>query len=356
MESELSLCHIRKWLSRGSPIDLGMQDMPMGDLAMAVTPQKAPLISHQIILSSALIVYGTQHAQVSTTRRGYSMYGESLVRLNAALSEPRCYERDELCLSVIILTCLEMLAPTDPETRLKHTIGLERLIELRGPQAYCASQPEVFNCIATMLLSATLRIETPSIFAREDWKVALRARCQDDAIADQELHDLFADCTVLAARRSARQLELERETREQKALVIRVDVFAWKDKWQIYPRSICVENTALDVPNMVDVGLKVYEFPREKAVLTYMMYNTVLLHVQRILLSVAAQQPGSGEYRRDLYRAQEVEAALEICFAAAFIWAMMGAWETLGGRDTSAGKWMVGVLSSNGGEDLTKLL
>ncbi|KAK4957931.1 hypothetical protein LTR10_004354 [Elasticomyces elasticus] len=347
---------------------------------MALTPQRAPLLSHQIILSSALIVYGTQHAQVSTTRRGYSMYGESLVRLNAALSEPRCFERDELCLSVIILTCLEMLAPTDPETRLKHTIGLERLIELRGPQAYCASQPEVFNCIAIMLLSATLRTETPSIFAREDWKVALRARCQDDAMADQELHDLFADCTVLGAdrrkmlatRHSAGQLERERETAEQTALAIRADVHGWKEKWQIYPRSVCVEHTALVVPNTLDVGLKVYEFPREKAALTYMMYNTVLLHVQRNLLSVAAQQPGSGEYRRNLYRAQEVEAALEICrcipyylktaphktmgFAAAFIWAMMGAWETLGGRDTSAGKWMLGVLSSNGGEDLTKLL
>ncbi|KAK5737356.1 hypothetical protein LTR17_006773 [Elasticomyces elasticus] len=339
---------------------------------MAVTPQKAPLISHQIILSSALIVYGTQHAQVSTTRRGYFMYGESLVRLNQALSDPRCHTRDEVCLSVIILTCLEMLAPTDPETRLKHTIGLERLIELRGPQAYCASQPEVFNCVATMLLDASLRTETSSIFARPDWKVALRARCQDDAMADQELHDLFADCTVLAARQSAGQQKLERETAEQKALAIRADVFAWKDKWQIYPRSVLVENSALDVPNMLDVGLKVYEFSREKAALTYMMYNTVLLHVQRILLSVAAQQPGSGEYRRNLYRAQEVEAALEICrcipyylktaphravgFAAAFIWAMMGAWETLGGRDTSAGKWMLGVMSSNGGEDLTKLL
>ncbi|KAK3637242.1 hypothetical protein LTR56_013780 [Elasticomyces elasticus] len=355
-----------------------MQDMPMGDFELAVTPHKAPLISYQIILSSALIVYGTQHAQVSTTRRGYSMYGESLVRLNEALSDPRCHTRDE------------MLAPTDPETRLKHTIGLERLVELRGPQAYCASQPEVFNCVATMLLDASLRTETSSIFAREDWKVALRARCQDDAMADQELHDLFANCTVLAARRSARQLELERGTGEQKALAIRADVFAWRDKWQIYPRSVRVEDSALDVPNMVDVGLKVYEFPRERAALTYMMYNTVLLHVQRILASHTEQQPepasspstGSGtqsdihprpcEYRRNLYMAQEIEAALEICrcipyylntaphktvgFAAAFIWAMMGAWETLRGRDTSAGRWMLGVLNSNGGQDLTKLL
>lgn len=90
---------------------------------------------HRSILSLAIIFFGSQHGQPWIIGRGYTIHGMALKQLNDALSGPRCYLRDDILLSVVTLVLLECFVLTGRKYYLKHMVGLEKLIELRGPNS-----------------------------------------------------------------------------------------------------------------------------------------------------------------------------------------------------------------------------
>ncbi|KAK3117180.1 hypothetical protein LTR53_001684 [Teratosphaeriaceae sp. CCFEE 6253] len=387
METELSLAHVRKWLAKDGPVDLAMQQMSLGEVGA-----DDARLSHQLILSFAFIVFGSQQRLDSTATKGYRLYGQSLAQLNKALSDPECYTRDEVCLSVITLACLELLAPSSPGVGLKHVLGLERLLELRGPRVYCLKHPDIFNCTAIMILDASLRMGHPSVLAREDWKAQSRARCTDAQLQEQDLLDMLADCTLLGAERArllTRQgldpvthaAELENIERQGSTLSSRL--LEWKVQWD----SIPANQLTVEEPMQGHRGLPSLGFSGGSAATMYVVYHTVLIrHLMSMTTHEVPGRPGrpsdqdaslqivstsapdhsaSGEDR-----AGQRRAALEICRcvpyllrqagsiqcgrSTAFVWAVMTAWDIVCG--SAEGIWLLNALRTGGGEATASML
>ncbi|KAK1093161.1 hypothetical protein LTR48_002893 [Friedmanniomyces endolithicus] len=99
MKTEICLSYIRKWLYRGSPVDMTITEMPLREMELERSPGNDLRMSHQVILSFAFIVFGTHHGQTLTAQEGYAMYGKALLDLNEAMSDPTCYTQDEVYLS-----------------------------------------------------------------------------------------------------------------------------------------------------------------------------------------------------------------------------------------------------------------
>ncbi|KAK0274332.1 hypothetical protein LTR91_006341 [Friedmanniomyces endolithicus] len=400
MKTEICLSYIRKWLYRGSPVDMTITEMPLRDMDPTGSPGIDLRMSHQVILSFAFIVFGTHHGQTLTAQEGYSMYGKALLDLNEAMSDPACYTQDEVYLSVVSLACFETLARTSPGSRIKHTLGLGKLLELRGPAAYCSQKSyQTFNCVSALMLATSLNTGTPSILARTEWKAALRARCTLGLhdTREQDLHDLTADCTVLNAEREAllakwpldaASTTAERADIEQRALSLRADLLAWRQCWESDPRNTSTESPPVTTPDPLqpheapaNPKPTPYEFRQDSAAIMLMMYNTTLIHILRILASLPQSpspspspptQTQTQQQSTDPYRAVERQAAIEISRCVPYYlnaesreqlgsspilcWAIIAALKTLGGKETLEGGWMMEGLESGLGADIARLL
>ncbi|KAK0279235.1 hypothetical protein LTS00_013508 [Friedmanniomyces endolithicus] len=396
MKTEICLSYIRKWLYRGSPVDMTIVEMPLREMDPTGSPGIDLRMSHQVILSFAFIVFGTHHGQTLTAQEGYAMYGKALLDLNEAMSDPTCYTQDEVYLSVVSLACFETLARTSPGSRIKHTTGLGKLLELRGPAAYCSQKSyQTFNCISALMLATSLNTGNPSILARTEWKAALRARCTLGLhdTREQDLHDLTADCTVLNAEREAllakcpsdaASTAVARGDIEQRALSLRADLLAWRQQWESDPRNAYVESPPTPTSEQpADPKPTPYEFHQDSAAIMLMMYNTTLIHLLRILASLSHSpssspststqtQSQTQQQPTDPWRAAEKAAAIEISRCVPYYlnaesreqlgsspilcWAIIAALRTLGGKRTVEGVWMMEGLGSAVGGDIARLL
>lgn len=405
-DSEIYICYTRRQLRKGAPIDVALDDMHLHDLAMdqLTTTDR---VFHPTILSFATILFGTQHRQTTITDRGYALHGVALKQLNQALTKSKCYTRDDVLLSVVSLAILECLVPTGQKHYLNHMIGLERLLELRDPWAYCSSRTcELYKSVRHMLIFASLRTGRTSVFARPEWKMVLRASCSNEEIPEQDLFDVLADCTVLVAERdvmlltwdsrSERNLD-RRDSIKQSALVLLTDLHNWKMRWARDGKNAYSETRASfdgleATQNPVGDSMlsTSFVFSYDPAAIMLMFYNTTLIYVLRILASLPPgddssrpQSPSISPTATSLAGLCELTttddfiaagrlAAIEVCRciphylarstqcesdASPIVhWAVTTAWMTVGGNESTEGRWMMDLLNTKNGDVIAKAL
>ena len=385
-----------------------LQKSQLSDIVSAGTFTANGQVFHQAFLGFAMIVFGTEHEQSYITDQGYATHGLALKQLNQTLCDPKCYTRDDVILSVATLAILECVVPTGTKNYLSHMIGLERLLELRDPRSHCAPEScELYKSVRHMILFASLRTGKPSILAREEWKTILRANCTDEELQEQDLYDVLADCTILAAQRdkTSANLELdpERATHQQdklkrRALDLLSHLRAWRKRWDSdESNSYCETSAALAGVEPTQKALvddsptthTIFKFSNESAAVMFMLYNTTLIFVLRILASLSLQnldihskqQPllQDAGYSDDLwnytkheYLAAEGLAALEVCRCIPYYairksrldtdcspvvhWAVTTARATLCGNESTAGRWVMDLLKDKGREVVAKAL
>lgn len=315
---EVFICFARNHLRPNGPIDLGLQDLQIADIeamdACAHHTRKNPIFS-QAALTFATIYFGTQHKQSSITNEGYAMHGAALKQLNNALSEPRCYSRDEVILSVVTLAMLECVVPTGPRNYLKHMLGLERLLELRGPASLmgCPRRTsELYKGVRQMILFASLCTRRRSILARSEWKTALRANCTSGELQEQDLYDVLADCTVLLAegeqtmasiRTDFGNVNLEQHVLRHKALALLTRLRAWKARWDTDEANAYLEEDGelsswdssrpSGTNEYSSAFATVVRFASDSAARMLMLYNTTLIYVLQVLVVMPFGPEGS---------------------------------------------------------------
>jgi hypothetical protein len=170
-------------------------------------PSQDPGISllRDAILSLAVTFFGSQHRQATITTEGYHQYGTVLGRLNAHLIRPGLQTRDETVLTVLTCMLLETFLPTGPNNFLKHLLGMEAILELRGPPSMPMSHTGQALFIGLRILSITggLVMSRPSLYSRPEWK-AIHVVHKDAASEMRyRLYTVLADCTQLMALRDA---------------------------------------------------------------------------------------------------------------------------------------------------------
>jgi Fungal specific transcription factor domain len=405
---EIYISYSRKFLRRGGAIDLALQEVPLGDMITAGTAAANSQIFHQAFLSFALITFGSQHRQSQITDRGYAIYGVAVRQLNQALSDSNRHTDDDVFISVVTLAFLECFVPTGPKHYIKHMIALERLLELRNPSSssYCnPKSSEFYKSVRHMILFASLRTGQPSILARAEWKIFLRAQCSEEEFQGQDLFDILADCTVLIAERDKMlanwELDLGKSTHQRdkikrRAITLLSYLRAWKERWDGDGRNSYSETPIInDNESWGDRSppsfLTVFKFSNASSAAMLMFCNTTLIYVLRVLVSLPLL-PGSlgllssqsipdtlqdvrhldnfWRLGKDEYLAAERLAALEVCRCIPFDlaqnlhlgscvspishWAVATAWTTLGGIESANARWMMDLLNTNGPEGIAK--
>lgn len=391
--SEICVCYARKYLRRGAPLDLALQGSRLDQIVTTGTSPASGNLFHKAFLSFSILVYGTQHRDKSITERGFATRGAALGQLNHALSDPECYTRNDVILSVIAFAMLDCVVPTGAGQYLKHMIGLQTLLGLRDPLSSCSlTHTGLYKAVRHMILFASLQTAKPSILARSEWKAALRENCSDEEIREQELFDIMADCTVINARLRERPRdgllgleESQQDNTRDSAMRLLTQLYDWRKEWDNDGRNSYIE---LPIPMTVQHPLQssstngsdcllttVLKFSDESTAAMFMFYNTALIYIFRVLAGVHAKkfdprldgivprdnpsvefQGDTCEYSESTYVFAEKLAAIDIyrtlphylnqrsstCTNTTPVvhWAISTAWNALGRHESAYGKWL----------------
>lgn len=392
-DKEICICYARRHLLPNGPIDLGLQELQPSDIVTdnyAAKGASGPLFV-QAALSFATLFFGAQHHQSGILTEGYAIHGVALKRLNQALSQPERRMHDDVIVSVILLAMLELFMPTGPRNWLKHMLGLEQLLALRDPAslAYASFRTlELYKGVRHMILIASLRNRTPSIFARPQWKAVLRTALSLETPDEQDLHDVLADCSVLIAA-SDELFKLQhpsglsyiqrRQEMQCKADGLLVFLQAWKQRWDSNEENVHIEEESLD-PTTTEMSPRIiYRFMSDSVARMLMLYNTALIYTLRVMATLEIKTNGPQENLSDhiqgdtgadvtnessYYPAiraaglniarcitdylQHKRARGETDFVSPIVqWAVITAGQALGGEESPDGKWMVSLLKGD---------
>jgi Fungal specific transcription factor domain len=397
-EIQIYICYTSKYLLCGGPVDLALQDIQLNDLCTAVDTRSDGHLFHISILSLATIFFGTQHHNTSILANGYLVHERALRQLNNTLSDRQCYLRDDVLLSVIALVLLEAFVPTGRKYYLKHTSGLEKLLELRGPSFHRSPRSrQTLKGVRRMIILASMKKRKPSILAREEWK---SIPWMAENVAEQAEHYLWnvlADYTVLVADHDQtiqNSLDFEdiayhqqREMIERRAQDLLKRLHEWKKAWDTDDQHSHAEASSTlagvqSVPPCARSALHfqtTFVFQNPSTATMLMLYNTALIYVVQVLSSLLPANPQvqsseDSSYlhpaMQNKYAALKRSAALEIYRCIPYYLAhksqldtgsltiahlaVRTAFQTLGGSGSLDGEWMMHLLNMKRGEVFAK--
>jgi hypothetical protein len=392
-ENEVYICYARRHLYPNGPIDLGLQELSTSDITInhrSAETGDTPLFV-QAALSFATLLFGTRHHQSGIVTQGYALHGVALRQLNQALSRPERRMRDDTIVSVIILAMLELFMPSGPRNWLKHMLGLEQLLALRDPGSLAHASfrtLELYKGVRHMILIASLRNRTPSIFARPQWKAVLRSALSLETPEEQDLHDVLADCSVLIAAsdelfklQHVFGLGYSQRRRDMQCKVEGLFVFleAWKRQWDSNEQNIYIEEECYEANTAGTSPRIIYRFLSDSVARMFMLYNTALIYVLRILATLETKHNGprsdssdyipevtganlvtESSYYPAIYSAgldiarsitdylQHKRARGEMDFASPIMqWAVLTAGQALGDEESPDGRWMMSLLKGD---------
>ena len=399
---ETYICYARTHLFRGGPVDLTLQSLRLHDI-LSVGEKTTDVgelgearILHRSIISLATLFFGHQHACTRIKNQGYAILGTTLKHLNRTLLEPYCYNSDDVLLSVATLALLEIFVPTGPKHYLKHMLGLEKLLELRGPTTFVSQNKiEIHKGYRRMLIFASLNARKFSILAKEEWKVIPWMSFPGLKTEEEILLDFLADCTVVMAEREllvgnwklgGEEMIKRGEKLQKMAMGLLDDLRDWRrefdDEYRISSPCAGTQPTQADEINETPFPTP-FIFQDHSIALMLMLYNTAIIYLLRILESLDQRNPdtpshqdstdslpSSLELTKPVQRksiednkAAECAAALEIYHCIPYHFsqkshlnagslttahlAIRTAWMALGENGSAEGRWITGILNSN---------
>jgi hypothetical protein len=181
------------------------------------------------------------------------------------------------------------------------------------------------------------------------------------------LMNALADCTVVSAEydkvvaKSELNIEgsvCQRDEVTRRALNLLEQLHLWKKRWDTEERNSHVEIPAeYTIEETCESVTTIRNFANSSASIMFVLYNTTLIYVFRILASLDGH-PGA--------KREERSAALEICRCIPYhssqkshldsgsmtvaSLAARTAWKTLGGSGSPGGRWMIDLLQAESSE------
>jgi hypothetical protein len=233
-EDDICLAYTRKHLLRGGVFELACRMINFSDTAPIFSRNPALGLLKTSIISLAMTFFGSQHHQDKITAKGYHQYGEVLRNLNNTIALPERQTSDEIILTALMCTLLEVFLPTGPTNFLTHQRGLEAMMELRGPPTELTGPTAtIFRGLRMLSIAGALADSRPSIYAREGWKFPPAEQIDNMGMLRYQLFTVLADCTSLLSERDA-LLKSGLGYEYHRILLARVDV-TLHDLIQLYP-------------------------------------------------------------------------------------------------------------------------
>jgi hypothetical protein len=370
----------RSHLTKDGPVDIALRELQARDISQLVASRTTDWqTAHlQAVLSFATILFGTKHRHPDITQEGYISHGATLQQLNRALSQPDCYQSDEIIVSVTTLAIQETLVPSGPSLFMSHMEGMEKLLALRDPRLHCSpTSVSLYRCLRYMLIFASLTAGTPSVLARLDWKEMFHEHCANQQeVQEQQLYDILADCSVLAFERGellkscgidGDDLNAQFQNLRHNAQAVYDQLQAWRRHWNTNPANAYIEVPASwlssqsgggsdnDIANTSPTDIV---FSNTTSALMLMLYNIALINLLKVLISLpiealpSASHPNLiavvyfavSEVYQSLPHASNAEWQKELHAAPIVYWAEQSARMILQGDESVEAKWLIKML------------
>ncbi|KAL9091435.1 MAG: hypothetical protein Q9165_004821 [Trypethelium subeluteriae] len=252
--------------------------------------------------------FGHQHRDDKTKQQGYQLYGSTLPTLNRALSDPIQAKEDDVLICVVTLGLLETFVPSGRSSWLMHVRGMERILELRGPEAHRNPiSKQILQGIRRVLIFGSLNTCIPSILSRPEWKAL---DWKSDVIqknTDEDLLNILADCPALFNRRDE-LFALFKANQGAAALRLRTRILdegrglleelkIWRQYWGEGLQDAMSEKS--DIPSEFssspsrrgDLPVPTWGFSGPAAATTMMLYFSTHIHILDLMSSVTVLPP-----------------------------------------------------------------
>ncbi|KAM6487042.1 hypothetical protein HDV62DRAFT_140665 [Trichoderma sp. SZMC 28011] len=193
-------------------------------------------LAKQCLVALSTTYFGIAHMEKEILRRGMSKYGKSLRTLNQRLGDQSASRTLDVLQSIMIMALFEYLISDLEAGWLQHSRGLERLLEIRGPESM-TSLPclTILESVRPSIIFSALLGRQNTILASPDWKTLPWVNHAERKDAMQLLIDILADCPELFVLREslpAKSAQLERRSAlhqlEEKAYATLDRLYTWK--------------------------------------------------------------------------------------------------------------------------------
>ncbi|KAF2502292.1 hypothetical protein BU16DRAFT_521046 [Lophium mytilinum] len=310
-KDDFCIHYTRDQILRGGPVELA------SELVQEMLPSqqtKYSRILHSAVLGLSMSFFGFQHGDSRLAHLGSMKYGAALKGLNDVLLDSECCTSDHVLLTVVTMIMYEVLHPTGKDNYLKHVLGLERLLELRGPSSLFSSPytARIFRSLRRILIFSCVTVSKLSIMALEGWRQESRDGYSLLEHRQEEQLDFLADWMVLRSERDAfaakchdrnqGMLHEEYELLLRKAGALRDRMSAWGQLWLIENTHVsnCVPTTAYrledDERTKSELQVLPIEYSNPRTATMLVLYNVTLIYVLDLLDSLPPLKPGTPNF------------------------------------------------------------
>lgn len=242
---------------------------------------------------------------------------------------------------------------------INHQLGLAKIIQLRGPEAY--SHPDslsLFEGNRFMIILASLATSSSTFLSQPAWKTIPWSRNPESKSIYQYLLDLIADIPELKQRQSlvttADDLLRNDPNLYRDALDVIHRLREWRTTWDRLPES---HTTVLHESSEIDVVSQSLHFSSLEAANCVTTYNAALIGAIETLVCAPGYN-NSSESAAELSHVARLSAS-EICRSLAYflmvkhnmvgqfmlLWPIRMAWKAFDGSSTPEGRWLERKLS-----------
>ncbi|KAL7952814.1 hypothetical protein V8C34DRAFT_318714 [Trichoderma compactum] len=256
-------------------------------------------LAKQCLVALSTTYFGIAHMEQEILRRGMSKYGKSLRTLNQRLGDQSASRTLDVLESIMIMALFEYLISDLEAGWLQHSQGLQRLLELRGPESM-ASLPclTILESVRPSIIFSALLLRQNTILASPDWKTLPWVNHTGRKDAMQHLIDILADCPELFVLREslpAKTAQLERRYAlhqlEEKAYAILDSLQTWKQGPGIRPWTDVPSPSS--TPEIMDsegrptpIWHTVYHFESLYQANIMSLYHGAIILVSRLCLGI----------------------------------------------------------------------
>ncbi|QYT05891.1 Zn(2)-C6 fungal-type domain-containing protein [Trichoderma simmonsii] len=262
-------------------------------------------LAKQCLVALSTTYFGIAHMEKEILRRGMSKYGKSLRTLNQRLGDQSASRTLDVLQSIMIMALFEYLISDLEAGWLQHSRGLERLLEIRGPESM-TSLPclTILESVRPSIIFSALLGRQNTILASPDWKTLPWVNYAERKDAMQLLIDILADCPELFVLREslpAKPAQLERRSAlhqlEEKAYATLDSLHAWKQGPGISPWTEVPSPSS--TPEILDseglsmpIWQTVYHFESLYQANIMSLYHGAIILVSRLCLGIQLELDG----------------------------------------------------------------
>ncbi|KAL7931209.1 hypothetical protein V8C35DRAFT_119574 [Trichoderma chlorosporum] len=200
-------------------------------------------LAEQCLVALSTTYFGIAHKERDILRHGMSKYGSSLWTLNQMLGDQSASCTLDVLEAIMIMALFEYLISDLENGWLQHSQGLQRLLEIRGPESMASLHCLIIlESVRPSIIFSALLLRQNTILASTEWKTLPWVHHPTRKDAMQLLIDILADCPELFVLREALpaySTSIERSSAlhhlEEKVHTILESLHTWKQSTYISP-------------------------------------------------------------------------------------------------------------------------